>query len=534
MSYDSHELIETLASTGWLVGAELDLACRVASEAPDRRALAKRWLDYGILNAWQTRQIFAGQRNFLCGNYLLLDFLGEGATGRVFLAKHRYMDRPAALKLIRHECTDDPTMLRRILDEARLLIAIQHPNLAGMYDMIRTGDRYALVLEYVEGTDLQRHVSHGEMLSLSGFLAMAQQITDGLAALHDAGLVHGDLKPANLVVCGTDRCGPGHGVIRYDVMGTGPRVRLIDLGVSRFEMPADSAARGPVARHDPAEESVSLDEPDDFSQLPHDLSGDLSGGSSLNSSDGRRLLMRIGSFDYLAPERARVGSEPTPASDLYALGCVFYFMLCGEPPFLGGNWSEKLIRHLREEPEPLAVRRPELPTAVGRLVERLLLKDPLRRGTIGNVGSDLHAMALRCRAELFDEGEFLGGDVELSLGSESGDSSCMISLDPGDGESGISLETGSTAALATSPPLDTSGSEFELFSMPLPPPLPTDRRRRQGGSVDTVLLSAGISPLTEFDPESAAPSSDEADGAGPGWFARLCARFSFHRSERYE
>ncbi|MDD3470580.1 MAG: serine/threonine-protein kinase [Thermoguttaceae bacterium] len=426
MSYDSHELIETLAETGWLVDAELELACQAAEQAYDRESLIKLWLEYGILNVWQTQQLFAGLKHFTVGNYLLLDFLGEGATGRVFLARHQYMDRLASLKLIRRECSDDPVLLRRLLHEAKLLIQIQHPNLAEMYDLIQVGNRYSLVLEYVDGCDLQQYIEAKGPLSTHDFLDFTRQITCGLNGLHSMGLVHGDLKPANIMVRG-----------EQDELHN--RLKIIDLGVSRFRVPAEEAES---PRYGYAETGDMFRDDSLDSQILPDMDG-----SQPDPPLTPTFFTQIGSFDYLAPERARLPKERSlyekkntasesaealellPAADLYALGALFYFMLCGHPPFSGGSWQEKLLRRQTETASPVSQWRPEMPPLLEQLIARLLERDPLKRGTLEEVETELHTLALRYDSEMFDTEEFFGSSFETMLRESSSEDSSMASIE---------------------------------------------------------------------------------------------------------
>ena len=426
MSYDSHELVETLAETGWLVDAELELACQVAAQAYDRESLAKLWLEYGILNAWQTQQLFAGLKRFTVGNYLLLDFLGEGATGRVFLARHQYMDRLASLKLIRRECSDDPLLLRRLLHEAKHLIQIQHPNLAEMYDLIQMGSRYSLVLEYVEGQDLQQYIGQKGPLSTHDFLDFAKQITHGLSGLHTAGLVHGDLKPANVVV-------------RNEQDELHNRLKLIDLGVSRFRVPAEETTSPLYGYAETGD--IFRDAPSDMVSLLPDMDG-----SQQDPPLTPTFFTQIGSFDYLAPERARLPKERSlyekkepsesaealellPAVDLYALGALFYFMLCGHPPFASSSWQETLLRRHTEVACPISQLRPEVPPLLEQLVARLLEREPLARGTLENVETELHTLSLRYDSEMFDTEEFFGSNFEAVLRESSSEDSSMTSME---------------------------------------------------------------------------------------------------------
>ncbi len=552
MSYDSHELIETLAETGWLVDAELELACQVAAQAYDRESLAKLWLEYGILNAWQTQQLFAGLKRFTVGNYLLLDFLGEGATGRVFLARHQYMDRLASLKLIRRECSDDPILLHRLLREAKHLIQIQHPNLAEMYDLIQIGNRYSLVLEYVEGRDLQQYIGQNGPLSTHDFLDFAKQIAHGLSGLHTAGLVHGDLKPANVVV-------------RSEQDELHNRLKLIDLGVSRFRVPAEETTSPLYGYAETGD--IFRDAPSEVVPLLPDMDG-----SQQDPPLTPTFFTQIGSFDYLAPERARLPKERSlyekkepsesaeslewlPAVDLYALGALFYFMLCGHPPFASSSWQETLLRRHTEAARPISQLRPEVPPLLEQLVARLLEREPLARGTLEDVETELHTLSLRYDSEMFDTEEFFGSNFEAVLRESSSEDSSMNSME-------IAVPLGSTVggdfavdsesspiradlrSSSSHSPSSTTSLESSFSLPPLPPPIPPQMREKKptnpiltdllrqnsASSLSVPTHTRGLPTNTSLpSTESSIEPSMESTSVEPGTWRRIVDWWNKHR-----
>jgi hypothetical protein len=232
--------------------------------------------------------------------------------GVVYKAIDRCLERPVALKLLRG---GEPEKARRFLAEARLLARLDHPNLCRVYDAGRLGGRPFVALELVEGPTLGEAAP---ALALEEKLRVALGLAEGLAAVHQAGLVHRDVKPANVVV------------------GRRPdgslRPCLVDFGIAREAGAGDGAETGVV----------------------------------------------LGTPAYLAPEQAAAGAVD-PRTDLYAVGAVLYELLAGEPPFGLGDSAKLIRRVLAEEPRPLAEVRPELPADLAALVMRCLAKDPDRR-----------------------------------------------------------------------------------------------------------------------------------------------------------
>ncbi|MCL4818063.1 MAG: protein kinase [Vicinamibacteria bacterium] len=259
------------------------------------------------------------------GHYALIEKIGEGGMGVVWRARDRKLDREVALKVLPEARADDPEWLERLTREARAAAALEHPNVVGIHAIEEAEGVRFLALELVRGTSLAERIPPGG-LPLAALVGLGSGVAAALAAAHRRGLTHCDLKPRNVMV---DESG---------------QARVLDFGLASFQ---------PV---EPA--SVSPDSPTaPYPPLP------LVGG---------------GTPCYMSPERLR-GAPPDPRADVWALGALLHEMACGEPPFRGATPADLVAAVLREAPEPVARRRPDLPAEFGTVVAACLEKDLARR-----------------------------------------------------------------------------------------------------------------------------------------------------------
>lgn len=287
---------------------------------PTPAEFAARAVQDKVLTPFQAKLLLQGKwKNFfLAGKYKVLEHLGTGGMGSVFLCEHRHMRRRVAVKILPPDPNGDPNHVQRIRREAQAVAMLDHPNIVRAFDLDREGQLHFLVMEYIDGASLQYLVDSRGHLPLDRAVNYIAQSALGLQHAHDNGLVHRDVKPSNLML---------------DWAGT---VKLLDLGLARFARTADNVTQ---------------------------------------TSDSKTVL---GTADYLAPEQAR-SSNVDGRADVYALGAVAYFVLTGKPPFDGGSVAQKLIRHQTEVPAPVSASRPEVPAALTAVVARLLAKDPAAR-----------------------------------------------------------------------------------------------------------------------------------------------------------
>jgi serine/threonine protein kinase len=252
--------------------------------------------------------------------------LGHGGSGEVFRAWDTRLQRHVALKrLSPPEVDDGPGGYRETVREATHLAAAQHPNIVTVYDLSEDQDGWFMTMELVEGETLEAVVRRGAF-PLEDFLLLARQALAGLAAAHDAGLLHCDLKPANIMLTGGD-----------------PRplqVKLLDFGIASFASEADPPAAPRLGEN--GEVTV------------------------------------LGTVEFMAPEQFEQ-ARMTPQADLYSLGCIFYYTLAGSDPFPGRTISDIMKNHLEHRVTPLAELRPDLPPALCDWVMRLICRVPAQR-----------------------------------------------------------------------------------------------------------------------------------------------------------
>jgi len=315
------ELIELVRKSGLVAAPRIDdfLGSRkVADAAPaDTVPIAQALVFDGLLTKYQAEQLLAGRwRNFVIGGkYKLLERLGRGGMAMVFLCEHQVMKRLVALKILPLTHGEDRELLGRFHREARALSQLRHPNIVGAYDVDQANKLHFLVMEYVDGGDLDQIVRKVGPLPYERAAHYIRQAARGLQHAHESGLVHRDVKPGNLLV---DRAGT---------------VKLLDLGLAR---------------------------------IFHETTDDLTTGR-----DARTLL---GTVDYLAPEQALNSHDVDIRADIYGLGATFYFLLTGRGLFQDGTVAQKLSWHLHRPPTPISEVRPDIPTGLVRVLEKMIAK----------------------------------------------------------------------------------------------------------------------------------------------------------------
>ncbi|MBL8796524.1 MAG: serine/threonine protein kinase [Planctomycetia bacterium] len=295
------------------------------------KALVQQMVQRGWLTAYQGQRLLQGQAaKLLLGPYVILDTLGEGGMGQIFKARHSGLNRLAAVKVLRPELVSDPEMLQRFLREIKLASQLaRHPHLVHAFDAGPVGGTYFLAMEYVEGIDLDRLVGEVGPLPVPQACDYLRQAAWGLQHAFEHGLVHRDIKPANLLV--TPR--PCKSSAEW---GT---VKVLDLGLARLH------GKGTA----PGQTVLTL------------------------TSDG---TMTMGTVDYMAPEQALDLHRADIRADVYSLGCTFYYLLTGKPPFGGGPLAVKLMRHQQTEPPDLKEFRPDAPNGLIPIIRRMLAKKP--------------------------------------------------------------------------------------------------------------------------------------------------------------
>ena len=271
------------------------------------------------------------------GPYVVERPLGRGGMGEVYRAHDTKLGRDVAIKILPRIFTTDPERLVRFDREARVLAALNHPNIGAIYGLEDVDGVPALILELVDGDTLAEPIARGPT-SIGEALIIGRQIAEALEAAHEKGIVHRDLKPANIKITPT-------GV-----------VKVLDFGLAKA---ASGDASGP-----------------DLTQLPT-----VTGG-------GTRDGVILGTAAYMSPEQAR-GQVVDKRTDIWAFGCVLYEMLTGRAAFARATQTDTLAAIIEREPDWTALP-PDVPRAVRALLRRCLEKDPKRRTRdIGDVRLDI-------------------------------------------------------------------------------------------------------------------------------------------------
>ncbi|MDT4968425.1 MAG: eukaryotic-like serine/threonine-protein kinase [Acidobacteriota bacterium] len=277
------------------------------------------------------------------GNYKVLELIGAGGMGEVYLARDKRLGRKVALKLLPDYFTKDAERLRRFKREARAASALNHPNILTVYEIGEEKGTNFIATEFIDGITLREHIRSGE-LARDGAIEIALQTASALNAAHQAGIVHRDIKPENIM-------------LRKDGY-----VKVLDFGLAKLIEELDRGASS---------------------------ASDVSTQALVQTAAG----VVMGTALYMSPEQAR-GTEVDARSDVWSLGCVVYEMLAGRPPFEGETPSHVIVSILDKEPAPLAARaRVEVPNQLETIVQRALTKERDKRyQTVEEMSSALRAL----------------------------------------------------------------------------------------------------------------------------------------------
>jgi serine/threonine protein kinase len=339
---DRATFLANLRQSGLLDGDVLADAVARLPETDRGRLVARALVERGVLTKFQAERLLAGlTAGFVLGQYVILDQLGQGGMGRVFKARHRTMNRIVALKILAPHLLRTDKANQLFQREVRAVARLIHPNIVTAFDANQAGDRSYLVLEYVDGPNLEQLVQERGPLPVGQACDFIRQVALGLQCAFEMGMVHRDIKPANLLVAA-----PSHrpaAITQPEADGRPPTavIKISDFGIARLQADADEGNNAGT-----------------IVSTPNTV---------------------MGTPDYLSPEQARDLHKADIRSDLYSLGCTFYFLLTGQVPFPGGTMLEKLVRQTTETPTPVEQMRPALPAPVVDIVRRLLAKNPAER-----------------------------------------------------------------------------------------------------------------------------------------------------------
>jgi serine/threonine protein kinase len=272
-----------------------------------------------------------------------MDRIGKGGMGEVFLGRHRHLDRLFAIKLLPAGGIADQVVVERFQREMRAAGKLDHPNVLRATDAGYSAGNYYLVTDYIKGTDLGERVKRNGPLPIDDACRTIAQVALALQHVHDAGLIHRDVKPSNIMQCDDGK------------------VVLIDFGLARFMDLANPGAG--------------------MTQYGH----------------------FVGTPDFVAPEVVTGDSEIDNRTDIYSLGCSLYVLLTGQPPFGDRHTtpSAKAQAHVAEEPLPISRLRQGIPQELEDLVNRMMAKNPRQRvATASLVAEELQAIVGRAEVAM--------------------------------------------------------------------------------------------------------------------------------------
>ena len=257
------------------------------------------------------------------GAYRILQRIGDGGMGSVWMAEHTMLGRRAAIKVLHGELSRQPEIVTRFFNEARAATAISDPGIVQIFDFGFHVDGSAyIVMELLDGEPLDARLDRCGVLMVSEALRIIRQVATSLGAAHSRGIIHRDLKPENIFL-----------VRDPEVVG-GERAKILDFGIAK---------------------------------LTNDQT------SRTNTS------MMLGTPLYMSPEQCRGAGQVDQRSDIYALGCVLFTLIAGSPPFMAEGAGELIAMHLREPAPALSTRAPQIASHIEQIVLRCMAKDPNQR-----------------------------------------------------------------------------------------------------------------------------------------------------------
>lgn len=300
----------------------------------DPRDFADELVQDGILTYFQSEQFLLGKwRGFTIGKFKLLERVGVGGMGQVFLCEHMYMKKRVAVKVLPPAKADQPAALGRFYREARAAGGLDHPNIVRTHDIDQDGNLHFIVMDYVDGPNLLDVVKKFGTLDTARAVSYIHQTALGLDYAFRNHLIHRDVKPGNVLI---DRKGVA---------------RILDMGLARF-----------INDH----------------------------ADQLTMKYDDKIV--LGTADYVAPEQVANSHSVDIRADIYGLGATFYFLLAGHPPFPTGTVSQKLLWHRTKDPTPIRQIRPDVPEGLAVIIGKMMAKDPKARyQTPSQVATELEA-----------------------------------------------------------------------------------------------------------------------------------------------
>ena len=323
--------MKVLEKSALLSTEEFESVKQEALNAPEQfntpEKLAKHWIQTNLLTKWQVMQLLSGKAAFFLGKYKLLNLLGVGGMGRVFLAEHTIMHRKVALKVISKEFSNNPEALKQFQAEARAIATLNHINIVQAYNFESEGDRFYIVMEYVDGQSLEKRVLKEGPLPINDVVSYLRQSAKALQHAHQRNMIHCDIKPDNLL------------------LNQDGQIKILDMGIAKL--------------NDPKKKSQAQDT-------------DVNSDSHVKKDDSHIL----GTVDYLAPEMASGEAQADPRVDIYSLGCTMFFLLTGQVPYPETTLIERILAHQEKPPRDPRELRPDTPKELAYIVLKMEEKKP--------------------------------------------------------------------------------------------------------------------------------------------------------------
>ncbi|HUY88437.1 MAG TPA: FHA domain-containing serine/threonine-protein kinase [Pirellulales bacterium] len=319
----SQSFLESLAHSRLLSTGELeDLRRKASALGLNALGLANHLGEQGLVTPWQALQLLAGQTSFFLGPYRLLERIGSGSAAVIYKARHVKLGYVAALKVMSAAAPQHPVARARFRREVRAAVAVRHPNVVATYGGRCTGKASYLVMEYVEGEDLDHWLKRYGELPLAWCCEVARQVAVGLEHIHSQGIVHRDIKPNNLLIVARSP---------REV----PQVKVADLGAASIQS--------------------------GFGEAVTPL-------TSINQF--------LGTPNFVAPEQVVSARDVDHRADIFSLGCTLFKILTGQTPFGGATLAEKLLARTKQDAPPVSDLRKDVPPQLGAVIARALARDP--------------------------------------------------------------------------------------------------------------------------------------------------------------
>jgi WD40 repeat protein len=270
--------------------------------------------------------------------YQIVEEIARGGMGIVYKAQQRSLQRVVALKVINEGRLGPEEAVKRFQREALAAARLSHPNIVMVYDAGKVGELHYIAMEYLEGIDLESLVEESGRLAVWQACDYVRQAAWGLQHAFERGMVHRDIKPANLIAIPVEAQPAGKGAAP-PAGASGHLIKVLDMGLARF---------------------TEINQPAEWGTMT--MAGSL-----------------VGTPNFMAPEQALDSHRADVRSDLYSLGCTFYYLLLGKPPYLGRSVMETLDMHRWLSPRLVNRLRPDVPVAVADIIRKLMAKRPEER-----------------------------------------------------------------------------------------------------------------------------------------------------------